>query len=61
MDMDQAMNWRRSTRCDSNSCVEVSPGSLRVAVRDSAASGAWLTFDRGDWNTFVRDLRRKED
>lgn len=59
--MDQTMGWRKSSRCDSNSCVEVAPGPTRAAVRDSTDPGQWLTFAREDWRAFVRGLPERED
>lgn len=58
--MVQTMNWRRSSRCDSNSCVEVAPDSTRMAVRDSTDPGRWLTFAYEDWQAFVRALPERE-
>lgn len=54
--MGQTMRWRRSSRCDSHACAEVSVGSTRVAVRNSLVPGVWLMFDRQDWAAFVRGL-----
>lgn len=55
--MGQTMGWRRSSRCESNQCVELSAGSTRVAVRDSTNPGEWLTASFADWREFVAGLR----
>lgn len=55
MDVSTAPRWRKSTRSDSGSCVEVAdnlPG--RVLVRDSKdQAGPVLTFSPETWSTFV--------
>jgi hypothetical protein len=47
--------WRKSTRCESQHCVEVAhvPGGAML-VRDSKnVSGAVLAFTPGAWSAFV--------
>ncbi len=52
------MNWRRSSRCSSGSCAEVSITSDAVRVRDSKLDESpTLTFDPRQWQVFVDDLR----
>ncbi|GIG92220.1 DUF397 domain-containing protein [Plantactinospora endophytica] len=55
MDVSTAPNWRKSTRSDSGTCVEVAdnlPG--RVLVRDSKdPQGPVLTFNPQPWRGFV--------
>jgi hypothetical protein len=53
--------WRRSTRCESNSCVEVGLLSTEVAMRDSKdANGAVLLFTAAEWTAFLEGARRGE-
>ena len=52
------LGWRKSTRCDSASCVEVAIGSERVAVRDSKdRNGPTLMFSPAEWSAFVAGVR----
>jgi hypothetical protein len=55
--------WRRSSRCSTNSCVEVAdlPGGS-VAVRDSKASGPSpvLVFDPQEWQSFISGVKAGE-
>ncbi|HYK66805.1 MAG TPA: DUF397 domain-containing protein [Streptosporangiaceae bacterium] len=55
--------WRRSTKCSTNSCVEVSdlPEGWK-AVRDSKAgrTGPVLLFTAEEWNTFARAVKAGE-
>lgn len=48
--------WRKSSRCDSNLCVEVSLRGGEVAVRDNAAPERHLSFDSGSWTTLLRAI-----
>lgn len=46
--------WRRSSRCAVDSCVEVSLAVDRVALRDSKdRNGPVLEFDRSEWAEFL--------
>ena len=51
--------WRRSTKCSTNSCVEVSdlPEGGK-AVRDSKAgmNGPVLLFSAEEWSAFARGV-----
>ena len=53
--------WRRSSRCESNACVEVAlevaHGHGSVAVRDTTLPHLHLTFDDASWRGLVRDIR----
>ena len=53
------LSWRKSSRCDSATCVEVAfTGRGAVAVRDSKQlSGPTLTFTRDEWSSFVAGVR----
>jgi hypothetical protein len=46
--------WRKSQRCDSNSCVEVAQLGEEIALRDSKRpDGPVLVISRGEWDAFV--------
>jgi len=55
--------WRRSSRCSTQSCVEVAdlPGGS-VAVRDSKASGQApvLVFNQQEWQSFISGVKAGE-
>ncbi|BCB87733.1 DUF397 domain-containing protein [Phytohabitans suffuscus] len=46
--------WRKSGRCESNTCVEVAMVGLDIAIRDSKQpDGPTLLFTRAEWDAFV--------
>ncbi|HEY8534611.1 MAG TPA: DUF397 domain-containing protein [Micromonospora sp.] len=48
---DQA--WRRSSRCDTQTCLEMRVDGDRVVIRDSACpDGPWLTVSAAMWRAF---------
>ncbi|NUT37166.1 MAG: DUF397 domain-containing protein [Hamadaea sp.] len=50
--------WRRSQRCDSNSCVEVAFLDDHVLVRDSKdPQGPVLRFTAEEWTAFAAGLQ----
>jgi hypothetical protein len=49
--------WRKSTRCESQHCVEVAQVPAGVAVRDSVDPERFVAFDAGAWRAFVDTLR----
>ncbi|PZM94897.1 MAG: DUF397 domain-containing protein [Actinobacteria bacterium] len=50
--------WRRSRRCDSNTCVEVRELGEMVAARDGKdPSGPVLRFSRAGWAAFIAGVR----
>lgn len=49
--------WRKSTRCESQHCVEVARVGAGVAVRDSVTPEQFVVFDAVAWRTFVDTLR----
>jgi Domain of unknown function (DUF397) len=51
------LGWRKSSRCDSGTCVEVAWRTEGVAVRDNTVLDVHLTFDEASWRCLVRDLR----
>lgn len=53
--------WRRSSACESSSCVEVAHVGRVVLLRNSQQpDGPVVTFDRGEWAAFVAGVRRGE-
>ena len=52
------LRWRRSTYCDTSSCVEVASFEDGVAVRDSKdPESPILRFSKEHWQAFVSDVR----
>jgi hypothetical protein len=49
--------WRKSGRCDSHQCVEVSLGDGGAAVRDSASPDHHLSFPAPAWQDFISGVR----
>ena len=46
--------WRRSTRCDSNACVQMAESAAGVHVRDSKSpDGPTLNASRDQWAAFL--------
>ncbi|SDY51505.1 protein of unknown function [Micromonospora pattaloongensis] len=56
-----SIEWRRSRRCDSNTCVEVASVGGAIAMRDGKEpEGNILIFSRADWTAFVTGVRAGE-
>jgi hypothetical protein len=56
-----AAEWRTSTLCDLNGCVEVALLDGRVAVRDAKhRDGPVLLFTPREWEAFVGGVRGGE-
>ncbi|MGI5215069.1 DUF397 domain-containing protein [Plantactinospora sp. CA-290183] len=51
------ITWRKSTRCESQHCVEVAPVGDGVAVRDSIVPDRFIVFPTAAWQAFVGTLR----
>jgi hypothetical protein len=50
--------WRKSSRCESGTCVEVAVGDGVVAMRDAKnVDGPVLTFTDQAWATFLDGIR----
>jgi hypothetical protein len=49
--------WRKSTRCESQHCVEVARVGAGTAVRDSVDPQHSIVFDAVAWRAFVDTLR----
>ena len=53
--------WRKSSRCDSGSCVEVALVGEEIAVRDGKnPTGHTLQFTRMQWKAFTEGIRAGE-
>jgi hypothetical protein len=50
--------WRRSSRCDSNQCVEVAFANTTVNVRSTLEPDVRLQFDAAHWRGLLRDIRQ---
>ena len=52
--------WHRSTRCESNSCVEVGLLDSRIAARDSKdANGPAVLLRLTEWEGFLHRVRNQ--
>ncbi len=55
------LQWRRSSRCASSSCVEVAQEGDLVMVRDSKnLETAPLKFTQKEWHAFLSGARNGE-
>jgi hypothetical protein len=56
------LDWRRSTKCASDSCIEVAISGDKVYLRNSKseAAGAYLVFNAGEWRSFLAGARDSE-
>jgi hypothetical protein len=52
--------WRKSSRCESSMCVEVSPGDDAMAMRNSTVPDQHLVIPAGDWRVFIAGVRAGE-
>lgn len=52
--------WRKSTRCESQKCVEVAEVAAGMAVRNSTAPDQHVIFPETAWRAFVRTVRAGE-
>lgn len=53
--------WRKSSRCGSNTCVEVAKVGDQFLVRDSKNPGvAALSFTEAEWEAFVEGVNAGE-
>lgn len=56
-----SLAWRRSSRCDTSTCVEAAVFGEDIVVRDSKhPDGPTLRFSKEAWSNFVGDVRRGE-
>lgn len=54
------IGWKRSSFCESSSCVEVSVGrdTDRIWVRESGSRS--VTFSRREWEAFLKGVKAGE-
>jgi len=59
--LDPEHQWRRSTRCGTNACVEVAKVGKSYLVRDSKhPHGPVLEFDAAEWDAFAAAMTAGE-
>lgn len=51
------VTWRKSTRCESQHCVEVAEFADGCAVRNSTSPDRQITFTAPAWRAFITTLR----
>jgi hypothetical protein len=49
--------WRKSTRCEAHSCVEVARRGGAMAIRNSQVPAESLVFADPAWATFIAGVR----
>lgn len=49
--------WYRSTKCESQHCVEVTRVYNKVGIRDSANPSRKMVFSANAWRAFLTMLR----
>jgi hypothetical protein len=60
-DTGSCVEWQRSSRCDAGNCVEVHvPVPGNVLVQDSKNPGVILTFTDEEWRDFVAGVKAGE-
>ncbi len=58
---EDSIRWRKSSRCESGTCVEVAHIDGTIAIRDSKdLHGSVLTFSAEEWAAFVAGVRNGE-
>ncbi len=54
----ETVAWRRSSRCDGGTCVEVADLDTEIGVRDAKRTdGPVLRFSRSSWTAFVAGVQ----
>jgi hypothetical protein len=55
------MEFKKSSRCGTSTCVEVAIGHSKIWVGDSKnPDGPCLTFDRAEWKVFIAGVKLGE-
>ncbi len=55
------LHWRGSTKCSSDTCVEVAISDNKAYVRNSKDSaGPYLVFDAEEWRSFLAGAQDHE-
>jgi hypothetical protein len=52
-----AWDFRKSTRCESSTCVEVARLDGQAAIRNSTDPAVHLIFAGADWSAFIAGIR----
>lgn len=61
MQIEEPIGWRRSSQCDTGTCVEAAEIAGIVAIRDSKnPQGPILRFTKQEWIAFVAGVRDGE-
>ncbi|GAA4163983.1 hypothetical protein GCM10022251_47600 [Phytohabitans flavus] len=56
----ERLQWRKSTRCDNATCVEVAESAGGVVLRDGKdPTGPRLTFTARQWTAFLAWTRQR--
>lgn len=59
--VEDSIRWHRSSRCESDTCVEVAHIDRTIAIRDSKdVNGPVLTFSAQEWAAFIAGVRNGE-
>ena len=54
------LHWRRSTKCDSDTCVEIAILDNKAYLRNPKDAGPYLVFDAEEWRSFLAGARDHE-
>jgi hypothetical protein len=58
IDDDSRLAWRRSSRCNTATCVEVADAGVSVMIRDTKdLNGPTIAIMQSDWNSFLAGVR----
>jgi Domain of unknown function (DUF397) len=61
LDVIWRLQWRKSSRCGSDGCVEVAISNNRVFVRNSKDRGSThLVFEAAEWRAFLAGAQNHE-
>jgi hypothetical protein len=62
LDVSSGLDWRRSTKCSSDCCVEVAISGDRAYIRSSkgGAAAPYLIFDADEWRSFLAGALDRE-
>lgn len=52
--------WRRSTKCDTGTCVEVAEADDLIHVRNSEWPDQGVVFTRPEWDAFIWGAKEGE-
>jgi hypothetical protein len=54
------LHWRMSTKCASETCVEIAISGDKAYLRNSKDAGLYLVFDAEEWRIFLAGARDHE-